>query len=71
MTVLGLRTADVSVVGRHSMRVAMDGDGSGSGDMREVEGVLLRQPWMSGLWETACWLFAERWWMQSWKWWSW
>ncbi len=44
-----LRTVDVSGFERYLRRVAMDGDGDGCVDMREVEGVLLKQPWMSGL----------------------
>jgi len=53
MRVLDSRTVDVSVFVKYLKRVAMDGDGDGSGDKYEVEGVLLRQPWMSGLLERA------------------
>jgi hypothetical protein len=53
MRVLDSRTADVSGFGKYLKRVAMDGDGDVSGDKCEVEGVLLRQPWMSGLLERA------------------
>jgi hypothetical protein len=49
MRVLDSRTDDVSGFGKYLKRVAMDGDEDGCGDRREVEGVLLRQPWMSGL----------------------
>ena len=59
-----LRTVDVSGFGKYLKTVAMDGDEDGCGDRREVEGVLLRQPWMSGLWERARLFSAGRWWRQ-------
>jgi hypothetical protein len=49
MRVLDLRMVDVSGFGRYLKKVAMDGDEDGCGDRREVEGVLSKQPWMSGL----------------------
>jgi hypothetical protein len=58
------RTVDVSGFGKYLKRVAMDGDGDGSGDMREVEGVPLRQLWMSGLLERAR-LFSAGLWLRQ------
>ena len=71
MTELELRTVDVSGVGRHSRRVAMDGDGNVCGDKCGAEGGPLRQPLMSGLWEMARLFFVERWWILLWMLWSW
>ena len=71
MTELELRMVDVSGVGRHSRRVAMDGDGNVCGDKRGAEGGPLRQPLMSRLWEMARLLFVEQWWMLLWLLWSW
>ncbi len=46
---LDSRSVDVSGSGKCLKRVAMDDDGDGCWDRRRVEGVLLKQPWMSGL----------------------
>ena len=46
---LDLRTVDVSGFEMYLRTVAMDGDEDGCEDRRGVVGVLLRQPWMSGL----------------------
>lgn len=64
MRVLDLRPVDVSGFGKYLKRVAMDGDGDGCGDMREVEGVPLKQPWMNGLLERARLFSGGLWWRQ-------